>query len=79
MTKGAIRSDFPPDPSPETKRPPKGATVSAKVDQHAPLSSVGLVCLCGKAWASIEGVARTCACGRTWIVTAMLIGGDDAR
>lgn len=55
----------------------KAASSRVTLDQRTPLSSVGLICLCGKAWSSMEGVARKCRCGRTWIVTAMLLGGDD--
>ena len=43
------------------------------IDNHERLSSIGLVCICGKAIATIEGVARRCECGRLWIITAMLI------
>jgi hypothetical protein len=46
----------------------------ATLDTRPPLSSVGLVCVCGKAVASIEGVARTCDCGRIWVISAMQIG-----
>lgn len=50
-------------------------TAQAVVDDRKPLDSVGLVCICGKAVASIEGVARACECGRIWVISAMLIGG----
>lgn len=49
-----------------------------KLEQRKPLDSVGIVCLCGKALATMEGVARACECGRLWLVTVMLLGGDDA-
>ena len=49
-----------------------------RFDDHAPLESVGLVCECGKAVASMEGVARQCECGRIWLVTATLIGAPNA-
>lgn len=48
-----------------------------RLDDHKPLPSVGLVCTCSKAVASIEGVARRCECGRIWLVTASLIGGPN--
>lgn len=51
--------------------------MSATVDDRKPLSSVGLVCICGKAVATIEGVPVKCECGRLWLVTVMLLGGDQ--
>lgn len=45
------------------------------MDDRPPLDSVGIVCVCGKALATIEGAARTCECGRIWLVTTMQIGG----
>jgi thioester reductase-like protein len=51
-----------------------GHHTNLKLEQREPLNSVGLVCTCGKALATIEGAARTCECGRTWLVTAMLLG-----
>ena len=38
-------------------------------------SSVGCVCPCGRALASLDGVARMCECGRVWLITAMLLSG----
>ena len=49
--------------------------VNAKIDDHVPLTSVGIVCVCGKAIASMEGVARSCKCGRIWIINVMQVGG----
>ena len=53
-----------------------GPTTSAVVDAHAPLASVGLVCVCGKALASMENVARTCECGRVWLISVSLLAGE---
>lgn len=55
---------------------PTAATASARLEDRKPLPSVGLVCICGKAVATIEGVARKCECGRLWLVTVMLLGVD---
>jgi hypothetical protein len=55
--------------------PNTAATATVMLDARPPLDSVGIVCVCGKALASIEGAARTCVCGRIWLVTAMQIGG----
>lgn len=35
------------------------------------LNSVGLVCSCGRAIATIEGVVKKCECGAVWLITAM--------
>jgi hypothetical protein len=54
---------------------PEPARVTITVDDRRPLDSVGLVCPCGRALASIEGVAVACQCGRVWLISAMQIGG----
>lgn len=46
---------------------------------RSPLPSVGLICICGKPVATIEGHARACECGRVWLVSAMLISPGSAE
>jgi hypothetical protein len=58
--------------APRSPRPGRAGVTT--VPDRKPLDSVGLVCLCGKPVASLEGVARVCSCGRIWVITAMLIG-----
>jgi hypothetical protein len=51
------------------------AATTVRLDDRPPLASVGIVCVCGKAIATIEGAAKLCECGRVWIVSAMQIRG----
>jgi hypothetical protein len=53
------------------------AATSVRLDDHKPLLSVGLVCTCGRALASMELAARACACGRVWLISVSQIGGPE--
>lgn len=38
-------------------------------------TSVGLVCVCGEAVATLPGTTASCGCGRVWVVSALRIAG----